>query len=98
MLNRNWIAAAVVLACALPALAQRAELFVSGLSKPVDFQADPTSKSRFYIVEQTGSIRVVENGKLLDKPFLTIPKEQFTDKGWEQGLLSLAFDPGYAKN
>lgn len=77
---------------------QRAELVVSGLSKPLDFQPDPTSDDRFYVVEQTGAIRVIENGKLLDPPFLTLDKGQFTDKGWEQGLLGMAFDPDYAKN
>lgn len=88
----------VALALALPCFAQRAEVFASGLNKPVDFQADPTSKDRFYVVEQSGSIRVIEKGKLLEKPFLTIPADRFTDKGWEQGLLGLAFDPEFAKN
>ncbi len=80
------------------ALGQRAEVVVSGLSKPLDFQPDPTSMDRFYVVEQTGAIRVVEKGKLLDEPFLQLAKERFTDRGWEQGLLGMAFDPGYAKN
>lgn len=79
-------------------LAQRAELVVEGLSKPLDFQPDPTVNDRFYIVEQTGAIRVVEKGKLLEQPFLQLRRDQFTDRGWEQGLLGLAFDPDYAKN
>lgn len=92
------ISLAIVLAVVSPALAQKAEVFVTGLSKPVDFQADPTSPTRFYVVEQTGAIRVIEDGKLLQKPFLKLDKDQFTDRGWEQGLLGLAFDPDYAKN
>lgn len=81
-----------------PARAQRAELVVEGLSKPLDFQPDPTSNDRFYIVEQTGAIRVIEKGKLLEEPFLRLRREQFNDRGWEQGLLGMAFDPDYARN
>ena len=101
-LSRAFFAAAAALALlAAPAPrahAQHTQLLAEGLDKPVDFQPDPTSKSRFYVVEQTGNIRVIEDGKLLEKPFLTVPADKINARGWEQGLLGLAFDPHFAQN
>lgn len=74
------------------------ELVASGLTKPVDFVCDPNNPSRFYIVEQVGAIRVIENGELIDEPFFEVDSSDFTDRGWEQGLLGMALDPGYADN
>ena len=51
---------------------------------------------RLYIVGQGGVIRVVERGKLRRTPFLDI-SSRVTNSG-EQGLLSVAFHPQYAKN
>lgn len=80
------------------ATAQSFQLVTKGLTKPVDFAADPNDDDRFYIVEQTGTIRIVENGELKLSPFFKAPVDNFTDKNWEQGLLGLAFDPNYADN
>lgn len=78
--------------------AQSLQPFVSGLTKPVDFAADPTDDTRFYVVEQVGRVRVIENGRLLDEPFYEVDRSNFTDSGWEQGLLGIAFDPKFAEN
>ena len=48
------------------------------------------------MVEKTGAIRIIQNGKLLATPFLNIAGR--VSGGSEQGLLSLAFDPHYATN
>jgi len=74
------------------------EVVVTGLDKPVDMASDPTHPSRFYIVEQPGRIRVVEDGELLEEPFLEIDRTNFTDRGWEQGLLGIALDPKWGEN
>ncbi len=50
-----------------------------------------------FILEQPGRIRVVENGTLLQPAFLDIVS-QVTSEGNEQGLLGLAFHPGYTEN
>lgn len=55
--------------------------------------ADPTDPARFYIVEQGGTIRVVEDGRVRDELFFEIDRSDFTDRGWEQGLLGIALDP-----
>lgn len=80
------------------ASAQTVEAWVSGLSKPVDFAPDPSSETRFYVVEQGGTIRVIEDDKVLDDAFFTLDRGSFTTKNWEQGLLGIAFDPGFEDN
>jgi len=49
-----------------------------------------------YVVEQAGRIVAWQNGKVRARPFLDI-RNQVTSGG-EQGLLSVAFDPLYARN
>jgi len=67
-----------------------------GLRRPVLLTVAPNdARRRLFIVEQRGAIRILENGKLLDKPFFTI-KDLST--GNEQGLLGLAFHPKFADN
>ena len=71
------------------------EQVASGLDQPVYLTA-PASDPRLFIVEQRGRIRVVEGGRLLEKPFLDI--ESKVRSGGEQGLLSVAFHPQYRTN
>ncbi len=79
-------------------LAQQTQVWVKGLKKPVSMVQDPTHKSRFYVVEQVGRIRVIEDNKLLDKPAFVADKSNFTSKNWEQGLLGMALDPNFSEN
>ena len=51
---------------------------------------------RLYVVEQSGRIRIFERGKPRAKPFLDLTG-QVLPRG-EQGLLSIAFHPGFARN
>ena len=68
----------------------------SGYNSPVHVAAPRNERNRLYIVEQRGVIRVIENGRKRATPFLDI----HTRVGCcgEQGLLSVAFHPQYAKN
>ncbi len=70
---------------------------VRGLSRPVAFVAAPgDARKRMFIVEQhVGRIRILENGKLLAKPFFVIGG---LSTGNEEGLLGLAFHPKFAEN
>lgn len=68
---------------------------VSGLSAPL-FLTAPEGDPRLFIVEQAGTIRIVQNGTLLATPFLDISAR--VTAGGESGLLSVAFDPQYAAN
>ncbi len=71
---------------------------VRGLARPVALVAAPGDpRKRLFIVEQhAGRIRILENGKLLPKPFAKLDQDLAT--GEEQGLLGLAFHPRFADN
>ncbi|MCB9835295.1 MAG: PQQ-dependent sugar dehydrogenase [Phycisphaera sp.] len=73
------------------------ELFASGLSRPVYMVSAPGDDDTFYVVEQRGAIRVVQNGTVLATPFLDIDPLVLngTSGGNEQGMLGLAFSPDY---
>ena len=68
----------------------------SGLSRPLYAAAAPGDSQRLFVVEQTGSIKIVDlaSGTVNPVPFLTVP----VDSTSERGLLGLAFDPNYATN
>ena len=70
--------------------------FASGLDSPVFVGSTPSEPGKLYVVEQPGVIRVLVNGKKRAQPFLDI--RNLVTSGGEQGLLSMAFHPGYAKN
>jgi glucose/arabinose dehydrogenase len=71
-------------------------LVARGLSSPLDLQVAPGDQSRLFVVEQPGRIRVIRDGALVATPFLDISGR--ISAGGEQGLLGLAFHPGYAQN
>jgi glucose/arabinose dehydrogenase len=66
-----------------------------GLNLPVDIQNAGDGSGRLFIVEKRGRILVLKDGSLLPVPFLDIVGE-VDSLHTEQGLLGLAFHPGYA--
>lgn len=82
---------ALVLLPALAAAQLRSEVYVSGLSSPVAFIQDPAHPHVQFVVEQAGRIRIVQNGALLDDPFLDLTP--VVTAGGERGLLGLVFAP-----
>jgi len=71
------------------------ELVESGFVYPVDIQTPP-GDLRLFIVEQGGAIRIIDANGVRATPFLDLAGQVST--GGEQGLLGLAFHPGYAEN
>jgi glucose/arabinose dehydrogenase len=65
-------------------------------SSAVYVTAPRSEPNRLYVVEQEGRVRVAVRGRLRAAPFLDI--SQLVLSGGEQGLLSVAFHPAYAKN
>jgi glucose/arabinose dehydrogenase len=65
-------------------------------SSPVHVVAPRSQPGRIYVVEKRGRVRLAIRGKLRPKPFLDV--RRLVSTGSEQGLLSLAFHPDYAKN
>lgn len=72
------------------------EEVAAGLSFPLYLTAPAGDSDRLFIVEKGGAIRIVRNGALVPTPFLDLAGR--VSAGPEQGLLGLAFDPGYADN
>jgi glucose/arabinose dehydrogenase len=68
---------------------------VGRFDAPVYVTAPPGDARRIFVVEQGGTIRVVRAGKRLPSPFLDLRRK--VTSGGEQGLLSIAFAPDYAK-
>ena len=74
----------------------RRTVVARGLVEPVQVTAPRSEARRLYVVEQRGTIRVIDRGKLRSGFFLDVRKSVVA--GGEQGLLGLAFDPKYATN
>ena len=69
------------------------------LERPIYVDNANDGSNRLFIVEQPGRIRIVEDGELLETPFLDItdritPLEGFS----EQGLVGFVFHPDYPDN
>jgi glucose/arabinose dehydrogenase len=78
------------------AISPRIVLVARGLSEPVHVSAPRNETNNVYVVEQPGRIRVIVRGRLRARPFLNITR--LVLGGGEQGLLSVAFHPRYARN
>jgi glucose/arabinose dehydrogenase len=78
------------------AAAYRFVPFARNLSDPVHVSAPRNEPNNLYVTEQGGRVRVIVRGRLRARPFLDISR--LVTAGGEQGLLSTAFHPGYAKN
>ena len=69
---------------------------VGTFSEPTYVTAPPGDRRRLFVVEQGGTIRVIHRGRRVNRPFLNIEGRVLA--GGEQGLLSMAFAPNYAKS
>lgn len=77
------------------------EEVVDGLDTPI-FITHPPNDPRLFVVEQDGTIQVIEDGAVADAPFLDIADKVASPAdsmmNFERGLLGLAFHPNYAQN
>jgi glucose/arabinose dehydrogenase len=67
---------------------------VEGISQPLFVTHADDGSGRLFIVEKTGAIRILQDGTLLDEPFLDLSAR--VSGGFEQGLLGMAFPPNFA--
>jgi glucose/arabinose dehydrogenase len=72
------------------------EPVVGGLSSPVIQTGPADGTDRLVGGEQTGAIRVVHGGSLVDRPFLDLTGR--VTSGGERGLLGLAFEPDFGRS
>ena len=82
------------------ALDVKLEVVAQRLTHPL-IMVSPPGDDRKFIVEQTGTIKILDaNGKLIDGDFLNI-KEKLPPLKWEfdeEGLLAIAFPPDFKKS
>ncbi|HLR45729.1 MAG TPA: PQQ-dependent sugar dehydrogenase, partial [Deinococcales bacterium] len=107
-LGRAAFAAAAAGLLFSPALAQdpatdapkvALELVADELISPLTLHSPPDD-DRLFVIEQTGEIRIIEDGEVLEEDFLDLSDRMIElDEDYdERGLLGLAFHPDYADN
>jgi len=69
------------------------EIFCENLEVPWSIVF--TSAERMLVNERPGRLRIVENGKLVNKPLKEFPE---VSSGSEEGLMGLTIDPDYTNN
>ncbi len=98
VLSASTLAAAQPSTAASHLVAQR----IGRFAEPVYLTAPRADRSRVFVVERHGRIRVVRNGRKVRRPFLDITRrvliesQQATED--QRGLLSMAFAPDYARS
>src|SRR5215203_5930530 len=70
------------------------EPVATGLNAPLEFMPVTDGTNRLFIVEQGGRIKVLKNGAVNATPFLDMSGS--IKVGNEEGLLGLAFHPGFS--
>ena len=68
-----------------------------GLVDPIDVASPPDGSGRLFVCERHGMVRVVKDGKLLDKPALDI-KDKTLSSFLEEGLFGIEFHPKFKEN
>ena len=90
---KTWtFAALTALAASSHAATFEQKLIVNGLTNPTAMEFAPDG--RLFVSEKSGHLRVVKNGVLLPKDFVTLSVSEQS----ERGLLGIAFDPDFATN
>ncbi len=79
----------------IPAMAL--EPFIMDIAMPITMVADPSAPNRFYIGERTGQIRIVEDGVLLDTPWLDLSGSTYCCDN-DAGFIGFALHPDFADN
>ncbi len=88
-----FIALAVFAETAWPQVEVPAGFTVETVCEGLDgvITMDVARDGRIFICEQTGAVRVVRDGRLLDEPFLRIAVDDF----WERGVIGVALHPRF---
>ena len=69
----------------------RAEVVATGFTGATALELAPDG--RIFVCEQTGTLRLIKNGKLLAEPVLKVP----VDATWERGLIGVTVAPDFPK-
>lgn len=78
----------------IPATSVSLTQVAGGFAGPVAITSAGDGSGRLFVVEQGGVVRIVRNGAVAPQSFLNI--SSLVTSGGEQGLLGLAFPPGFS--
>lgn len=98
-MQRIWTAAFGLFALLVQSAQAQIDLqttLVAELASIVDIKHAGDGTNRLFLLQQTGNIRILQNGQLLETPFLSAGSLTQA-RGQEQGVLSLAFPPDFAQ-
>jgi glucose/arabinose dehydrogenase len=74
----------------------------TGFDRPLGFASPHDGTGRLFVVQQSGRIRMIENGGYKEPAFLdltdVISQDVFGGSYTERGLLGMAFHPNFAEN
>jgi glucose/arabinose dehydrogenase len=74
----------------------------SGFDRPLGLTSPSDGSGRLFVIQQSGRIRIIENGGYKDPPFLDltdiISQDVFSGSYTERGLLGMVFHPDFAEN
>lgn len=75
-------------------------LVADGFKKPLLVTSHPEDADLLFVMEQTGTIKLIRKNVVLKKPFMDIKDRVHTPitPGDERGLLGFAFHPNYGQN
>ncbi len=68
-----------------------------GLVDPIHVTAPKDGSKRLFVCERPGLVRIIKDGKLLEKPFLDI-KDKTLSSFLEEGLFCIEFHPKFKEN
>lgn len=79
------------------------ETVAEGLTYPTDLKEPDDGTGRLFVTDQQGAVFVIEDGELLDTPFLDVSPDLVNvggdDDGFdERGLVGIEFHPDFATN
>ena len=85
------------LSLTVPVAGQQLIQLANDLNRPLLATHAGDGSGRLFIVEQSGRVRIYQNGELLPTPFLDVSNRVAGIEG-EGGLLGLAFHPDHENN
>ena len=68
----------------------------SSLSQPTEVTSAPDGRNRLFVVQKGGVVRIVRDGRVAAKPYLSIGGR--INPAGEGGLLSVAFSPSFGRD
>jgi glucose/arabinose dehydrogenase len=76
------------------------QLLADGFTAPTKLVESPDTTGRLFVAEQTGLVKIIKDGQVLEEPFLDLRSKmvQVRESYDERGLLGMAFSPNFTSD